>query len=235
MQTVDFARLQITPSTRLLDLGCGEGRHSLYAHFFTEAEWVVAVDINVSNLVTTRSKLTEFTPPPTTQNCVVLAADGEQLPFADNSFDVIVCSEVLEHIHNHQQVLAEMKRLLQPGGRLAVSVPRAWPERICWWLSSAYHNVAGGHVRIFHAKDLRGDIERHGLQFEHRHWAHALHAPYWWLRCLLKSRADNSFWVKQYHRFLVWDLMQRPRLTQTLERALNPILGKSVVLYFKKA
>jgi hypothetical protein len=40
--------------------------------------------------------------------------------------------------------------------------------------------------------------------------------------------------VQQYHRLLVWDLMERPALTRVTEQMMNPVLGKSVVMYFRK-
>ncbi|HCG70405.1 MAG TPA: SAM-dependent methyltransferase, partial [Gammaproteobacteria bacterium] len=56
----------------------------------------------------------------------------------------------------------------------------------------------------------------------------------WWLKCLLWDSADDNVLVRGYHRMLVWDLMQRPWLTQTLDRLFNPVLGKSVVMYFRQ-
>jgi hypothetical protein len=115
-----------------------------------------------------------------------------------------------------------------------VSVPRAWPERLCWWLSDAYHQVEGGHLRIFKASQLSDQIEALGFTVYCKHWAHALHSPYWWLRCLFWNNQDNNWLVKQYHRFLVWDLMDKPLFTRKLEQLLNPLMGKSVVMYFQK-
>ncbi|MEE4661287.1 MAG: SAM-dependent methyltransferase, partial [Halieaceae bacterium] len=77
-------------------------------------------------------------------------------------------------------------------------------------------------------------IEDLGMQHYYRHWAHALHAPFWWLKCLFWERQDSNPLVRLYHRFLVWDLMDRPWVTRVLERALNPLMGKSVVMYFRK-
>ena len=68
----------------------------------------------------------------------------------------------------------------------------------------------------------------------HRHWAHALHAPFWWLKCIFWERRDDHPLIRLYHRFLVWDLMDRPRLTRMLEAILNPLMGKSLVMYFRK-
>ena len=118
---------------------------------------------------------------------------------------------------------------------LGVSVPRAWPEKICWKLSAGYHQVEGGHIRIFNATQLQFEIQAMGFEFQQRHWAHALHSPFWWLKCLWWNSQDSSRIIKLYHRLLVWDLMQKPWLTQILEKLLNPLMGKSVVMYFKKS
>ena len=113
-------------------------------------------------------------------------------------------------------------------------MPRRWPEKICWALSEGYYNTPGGHIRIFRAKELRGDIESLGFSRYHRHWAHALHAPFWWLKCLFWQSQDTNWLVRQYHRLLVWDMMESPTLTRRLEKSMNPIMGKSVVMYFRK-
>jgi hypothetical protein len=77
-------------------------------------------------------------------------------------------------------------------------------------------------------------VERLGFRHYDRHWAHALHAPFWWLQCLFWNNRESNWLVAQYHRLLVWDLMERPALTRALEKIMNPIMGKSVVMYFRK-
>ena len=76
---------------------------------------------------------------------------------------------MLEHIPDYEGVLKEVDRILKPGGLFCASVPRAWPERICWAFSHEYHEVEGGHIRIFNASKLRKQIEETGLRFYHRH------------------------------------------------------------------
>ena len=63
---------------------------------------------------------------------------------------------------------------------------------------------------------------------------HALHAPYWWLKCLVGPTNDTHPAVRAYHRLLVWDIAEAPALTRTTERLLNPVLGKSVVVYSRR-
>jgi hypothetical protein len=80
---------------------------------------------------------------------------------------------------------------------------------------------------------LRHEVEKNNFIFLTRHWAHALHSPFWWLKCLWWKTQNESWIIRMYHRFLVGDLMRRPWLTRTLEKYLNPVLGKSVVMYFQ--
>jgi len=145
----------------------------------------------------------------------------------------VIISEVLEHLPDADGALSEARRVLRPGGQLAISVPRFVPEWICWQLSRDYHAVPGGHVRIFTERSVTTAVRAQGFRVLTRHWAHALHTPYWWLQCALWSRRERSRLVNAYHRFLVWDLMERPPLTRWLERVLNPLIGKSVVIYFE--
>jgi SAM-dependent methyltransferase len=231
--TVKLSKLSIQPNDCVLDLGCGEGRHTIGVNYEFPDAHVFGVDLNLADIQTAQKKHRDFSH---NKQYVYLQANGFTLPFANESFDHIICSEVLEHIENYPLVLAEIQRVLKPNGHLCVSVPRAWPERICWALSDAYHQVPGGHVRIFNIKKLRSDIQQLGFQFTQCHWAHALHAPYWWLRCLFwRDNSEQHTLVKIYHRFLVWDMMKKPWFSQTLEKILNPICGKSTVLYFKKS
>jgi SAM-dependent methyltransferase len=160
--------------------------------------------------------------------------DALSLPFADGEFDRVVAAEVLEHIPDDRIAIAELARVLRPGGTLAVTVPRWLPEKVCWALSREYHEVEGGHVRVYTAGDLVGKLEAAGLVLEGREHAHGLHAPYWWIKCAVGVDNDRHPLVTAYHRLLVWDIMQRPRVTRLAERALNPLIGKSLVVYLRK-
>jgi SAM-dependent methyltransferase len=234
MLTVDFDYFPLKSGDRVLDLGCGEGRHVISIYMEGEVQ-SVGVDLSVDDLSAAREKYQDFADENDAARSFGLsAANALELPFADNTFDKVICSEVLEHIPDYQGALREVERVLKPGGLFCASVPRNWPEKICWALSDAYHQVPGGHLRIFRASELRGEIERLGFNHYYRHWAHGLHAPFWWLKCLFWKTQDSNWLIAQYHRMLVWDLMDRPAFTRILERMLNPLVGKSVVMYFRK-
>lgn len=233
MLTIDYRYFPIHTDDCVLDLGCGEGRH-IIDMALREKITAIGVDLNRHDLQTTADRFAPFQAQAAAKVVYLAQANAARLPFADATFDKVVCSEVLEHLTDYHTVLAEIQRVLKPGGLLAVSVPRSWPEKICWRLSSAYHQVDGGHLRIFNAQALRKDIEENQFQFLSRHWAHALHTPFWWLKCWWWETQDASNIIRAYHRFLVWDLMDKPWLTRALEKSLNPIFGKSVVMYFQR-
>jgi SAM-dependent methyltransferase len=229
---VDFGRLPLRPGTRVLDLGCGAGRHAFEA--LRRGATVLAVDADEDELAPVTAMATamrEAGEAPPGARAVALAGDATALPLPDASVDVVIAAEVLEHIPADQAALDEIARVLRPGGTLAVTVPAWLPERICWRLSDDYHNVPGGHVRIFTGAELRAKLARAGLVPGGQHHAHALHSPYWWLKCAVGVHDDDHPLARAYHRMLVWDLMKRPALTRWADRALNPLIGKSLVLY----
>jgi SAM-dependent methyltransferase len=182
-----------------------------------------------------RLELHDRLDPPGGGRWALCAADGLYLPFADGGFDLVICAEVLEHIPAHDHAIAELARVLRPGGDLAISVPRYGPERLCWALSAQYPEAEGGHIRIYRKQHLIALLRRAGLEVRSAHHAHSLHTPYWWLKCLVGTRREDSRPVNLYHRFLTWDLLKKPPLTHFLERLLNPLLGKSLVVYCRKS
>lgn len=229
MLTVDYDSLGLRAGELVLDLGCGRGRHALEAH--RRGAHVVAIDLLPDDLIETASWLAAMEPP---GSGIAVRADGRRLPFADATFDHVVASEILEHVPDDGAILAEIRRVLRPGGNLAVTVPRFWPEAICWALSSDYHwpAVDGGHVRIYRRSQLRRRITEAGFSLTGRaHHAHALHSPFWWLRCAVGLEREDHPLVRAYGHVLEWDLVRRPVVTRAAERALDPVLGKSYAVY----
>ncbi len=235
MLTVDFGRFPVGPGDRVLDLGCGSGRHAYEA--YRRGADVVACDADegelriVAGMADAMHKAGEA---PATAHARPVAGDGTAMPFGDAVFDRVIAAEVLEHIDDDQAALREIARVLRPGGLLAVTVPAWLPERICWRLSDDYHNVSGGHVRIYTRPELETKLRRAGLTVGGHHHAHGLHSPYWWLKCAVGVGDDDHPLARAYHRLLVWDIMKRPAPTRLAERALNPLIGKSLVLYARK-
>ncbi|HUO40184.1 MAG TPA: class I SAM-dependent methyltransferase [Mycobacterium sp.] len=235
MLTVDFDRLRVGPATTIIDVGCGAGRHAFEA--FRRGAHVVAFDhdaAELENVETMLQAMVEAGEVPESAKAQAVLGDAMTLPYADETFDCVIASEILEHVPEDDSAIAELVRVCRVGGTLAVSVPRWLPEQVCWWLSDEYYSNEGGHVRIYRASALRDKFVDRGMLFTHQHHAHALHSPFWWLKCAVGVSRSTHPAVSAYHRLLVWDLMAQPKITRVAEAVLNPVLGKSVAMYFVK-
>lgn len=93
----------------MLDAGCGTG-----LNLASMPAGSTGIDLNPRNLALIRQRLPQQT---------VVEGDIEAMPFADASFATVVCTEVLEHVPYPDKALAEMRRVLKPGGLLIGSVP----------------------------------------------------------------------------------------------------------------
>jgi SAM-dependent methyltransferase len=244
--TVDYDRLGLQRGELLLDLGCGGGRHAVEGA--RRGARVVALDLEEEAVSSATAVLAALDgaavprapggpdqrEPRAPGRGVAARADAGRLPFPDAVFDRVIAAEVLEHIAGDRPVMAELARVLRPGGTMAVTVPRFAPELVNWALSDRYHARPGGHVRIYRRSQLLARLEDVGLRYVGSHHTHGLHTPYWWLRCLVGVDRDRHPAVAAYHRLLVWDLMVAPRITRAAEAVLTPAIGKSLVVYLER-
>jgi SAM-dependent methyltransferase len=236
MLTVDFERLGLRPGHRLLDMGCGGGRHAFAA--MRLGATVVALDYDAAELKDVRAVVGGMIDAGELGVDVgggEVNGDALELPFPDASFDRVIASEVLEHLWADERAIAELVRVLRPGGRLAVTVPTRFPERVCWALNHHYHDTPGGHIRIYRQHELEQKLARAGLLLRGSDHAHALHSPYWWLKCAVGLDNTDAWAVRRYHDFLVYQIEHQPQWVATLDRTLNPVLGKSLIVYTERA
>ena len=245
MLTVDFDRLGLRPGERVLDMGCGAGRHAF--EMFRRGADVIAFDQDADELAGVRElfrAMADDGEVPVGAEADVKEGDALSLPFPDGEFDRIVCAEVLEHIHHDVDAIKEMVRVLRPGGTLAISVPRWLPEVVNWKLSADYHHATGGHIRIYTDHELIDKVTKAGrandgtpgtaMVYEGKDYAHGLHTPYWWIKCAVGVENDDHPFARAYHKLLVWEIMKQPTALKLASKVLDPVLGKSLVLYFRK-
>ena len=237
MLTIRFDRLRMKPGDLVLDVGAGFGRHCF--EVARRGGKVVALDYAQDEVIGTRNTfggMIDAGEIPFERYVGALCGDGTMLPFADNTFDHVITSEVLEHIQNDVAAIAEMVRVLKPGGTFAGTVPSWYPEKINWMLSDQYHapKSVGGHVRIYTATELKAKLRSAGIEVTSSHHAHALHSPYWWLKCIVGPRREDNKAVNAYKKFLEWDIIKGPQSTRLAERLLSPVLGKSFIVYGRK-
>ena len=237
MLTIRFDRLGVQPGDLVLDAGAGFGRHAF--ELARRGANVVALDYAAEEVVATRGvfgAMVEAGEINMQRYVGVLQGDATRLSFADNSFDRVITSEVLEHIQSDTDAIDEFVRVLKPGGTFAATVPTWFPEKVNWMLSDEYHapKSAGGHVRIYSATELKAKLRTAGLRIIGSHHAHALHSPYWWLKCAVGLRRTDSRTVNAYQKLLEWEITSQPGAMKALERSLAPVMGKSYIVYGAK-
>ena len=237
MLTVRYDKLGVKAGDRLLDMGAGAGRHAFEALRLGAS--VTALDYSLDDIRKAGSTLYAMElegglPETASSGCV--NGDALRLPFAAATFDRIICSEVMEHIPDDRAAATELFRVLKPGGTIGVTVPSWGPELVNWALDSEYHAPAavGGHVRIYRKSEISERLRTAGFDLYGSHRAHALHSPYWWLKCAVGPHRQDHGAVNAYTKFLEWDIIKAPKITRLADRVLSPVLGKSLAIYGTK-
>jgi 2-polyprenyl-3-methyl-5-hydroxy-6-metoxy-1,4-benzoquinol methylase len=228
--SVNLKLLGLDPESRILDFGAGRG--ALACELARRGYLVTACDID-------GQKLGQLPDPcgPHPIATILLAVGARALPFRDGEFDVIVCREVLEHIPDYARALAELQRILKPGGILSVSVPARLSERLCHWFDEDWYEKSG-HLRVFAKKALLAEFAASGwdvLKVEKKQFFWAWN---WLFLTMAKTRhtmgeiESNTSLYKALLRG--WRLLESLHMKRTVERIGNHVLPKSHFIYLKK-
>lgn len=132
---------RLTPESRVLDVGCGEG------NLIAKLPLCRAFGVDVEPQILKRGGV---------------AAQGEALPYRDGTFDVVFCSEVIEHVPDPDRLVAEIRRVLKPRGSAVISTINHWSLR-SWRkgkpLTGKYHSIQ--HLREYRRGTLHRQLRRH--------------------------------------------------------------------------
>lgn len=177
-----LAELEKEPFETLLDCGCGTAPMlSLLSERYPERRYT-GIDLSPNMIAAARAK--------ELPNASFVLGDCERLPFADNSFDVVICSQSFHHYPDPQSFFNSVFRVLRPGGRLilrdmTMSAPMAW---IANHLEMPLIRLLGhGDVRVYTCAEVRKLCENAGLKPETVQWRKGLR-----LHCVAGKPADET-------------------------------------------
>jgi len=119
----------------------------------------------------------------------IIQGDGRKLPYRAEEFDGALALEVLEHIPETEQVLAELSRVIKPGGKLVIGVPTAATEKIYYRLNPKFAELST-HVHVFSEKELRSKLAGAGFKVYATRGENSEYTPLWLWIALAKIPFD---------------------------------------------
>ncbi len=140
---------------KFLEVGCGLGYFSNIA--YKSGAKVTGIDIG-PNLVKINKKLTP--------KCTFKVASASKLPFKDNSFDVVLSTEVIEHVDNQKDALKELARVVKKGGILVITTPNKLFKPLFDFLSFTRIRLYHGNENWIYSWDMLKIMKKNGLKLD---------------------------------------------------------------------
>ncbi|MCU0848675.1 MAG: class I SAM-dependent methyltransferase [Spirochaetes bacterium] len=228
MLTVDLGRLGVNRGDLVLDAGCGEGRHSL--KLYESGAVVYSMDIDMESLRKARYSLSLMGKTGKYPGgYFALSGDALRLPYRDETFDLVICSEVMEHVADDSLACSELSRVLKKNGRIAITVPTYFSEAIYDALTCEYFTSPGGHIRKYMPKKLVKIMRSSGLEIYGLGFKHSFHTIWWMIRCVVGLHLNDQPITSAYRKFLHLGLYSG--FMRKAEKFFDNFFPKSLVVY----
>jgi len=229
---VDVEKLTLSSGDAILDVGCGEGQ---LARQFVSAGYVV---VGVEPSERLRAEFVASGDGLDQKVYKVVDGYAEELPFPDGSWQAIVMTEVLEHVADPVRVLSELHRVLARDGRICISVPTSFSERLYSRLHPRYSKNAT-HVRVFGKHSLTELLQRCDFRVVAVEGKNFIPAVLWIFHALLRSEADHTGAINEHlwvNRVVggFFAVLERLRLLGAVTAVGNRIFPKSWYVYAEK-
>lgn len=144
---------------KILDIGCADGTFG--SKLALRGAIVYGVDVSPTAVSIARKKIKEV---------YVTDLNSRKLPFNAETFDIVIASEVIEHLFNPENLLTESKKVLKKNGSLIITTPNFlyWGNRIRFLLGNFKYEKSGvfdeSHIHFYTYKSLKVDIDEAGYK-----------------------------------------------------------------------
>jgi SAM-dependent methyltransferase len=223
-----FRGMPISPADTVVDVGCGDGGNSLFC--LKRGAHVTAIDVDPQVIAGIERRLAAVAP----GAYVTHLSDGNPLPLADAVASRVICTEVLEHVDDPQQLLAELVRIGKPGALYLLSVPGALQENLQKQVAPPSYFQKPNHVRIIERSEFAEMVTRAGLVIE-EHTQYGFFWSIWWaLFWACKVDLDKPSHPALDHWTEAWSaILALPQGAQ-LKQQLDQFMPKSQVIVARK-
>jgi len=229
IKDINFDLLNLNQQSKILDVGCGTG--TILIPLWENGYQAIGVDPQLDELfkvLDNSDSLAKF-------KVFVTCARGEDLPFDSNIFDIVTCSEVLEHVQSPELILSEIHRVLKPGGTLCITVPGYLTERIFGLMHPKWFEYSG-HKNIFRKGKLVSMLRDCGFEPFSLKGKRGFYTYFWFFHCLVRTKYNCLGQPLEHRRltnllFSFWRLLEKLMLKPYLEGILNRFLPKSILIY----
>ena len=184
--------LRPTANSKILDVGCGSGYFlfDILKKYHTIDIFLVGIDISKHNIGCLIDRVKEDSK----TNILGIHGSTQELPFRNNTFEIVICSEVLEHLYDPEGALKEINRVLKSGGRLLISTPSR--TALQFWAIIIFPLRSLLRLRRKVSKFLRGNLDE--TRFSNTYYDYPLYPNQ-----LKKMLIASNFCILSFDRNLI--------------------------------
>jgi SAM-dependent methyltransferase len=224
----------IDPAHTVVDIGCGDGRFINFCA--ARGAEVIFVDRSEAKIKATENRVKNSS----ARAYRAIVSECAPIPLEDGVGDIVICTEVLEHVADPVVFLRELVRIAKPGATLLITVPDGRSETFVAATAPPAYFEAPNHIRIFDVEEFRELILGAGLEILDQQFLGCFWSVYWPLSWLTAQPGSTSgLPVDNLHPITVhwtelWSAVQQHPRGDKIRDALNAVLPKAQCIVARK-
>lgn len=222
--------VRVRATDTVVDVGCGDG--AFIGFCARQGAEVVFVDRDEASLATTEARIKDS--PAHAYRAILSECDP--IPLEDDTGDLVICTEVLEHVADPVSLVRELVRVAKPGAQLMITVPDYRSEKLVATTAPPQYFEAPNHIRIFAPGQLREMLVDAGLEIETEQWVGCFWSMYQTL-AWLPGEEDSPVPADEIpdHWTRLWKALQEHPKGGVIRDALNELLPRTHSIVARKS